>query len=163
MLLTIIAAASENNVIGNQGKIPWSLPKDFARLKERTMGNPIIMGRRTYDSIGRPLPGRINIVVTRGKKDIDGCIVVHSLEDAIDYCKREHAKEAFIFGGGEIYAQAMPKADRIDLTRVHMRTDGDAYFPAIDARWWQEVSREDHPADERHSAAFSFIRYERAS
>lgn len=125
------------------------------------MGKPIIMGRKTYESIGRPLPGRTNIVITRKDMQINGCIVVHSLEDAIEYAKENHAKEAFIFGGGDLYAQSMDIADKIELTRVHGTVEGDAFFPVIHDKDWQETGREDHAADADHSYSFSFIRYER--
>lgn len=161
MILTVLAAASENNVIGDHGKIPWKLPRDFARLKELTMGKPIIMGRKTYESIGRPLPGRTNIVITKKDMDINGCIVVHSLPDAIAYAKENGANEAFIFGGGELYAQSMDMADRIELTRVHGTVQGDAFFPIIHHEKWKEVWREDHAKDAEHSFGFSFIRYEK--
>ena len=128
MILTLIAAMGKNRVIGNQGKIPWHLPEDMAHFKESTMGHPIIMGRKTFDSIGRVLPGRANIVITRSDYgQSEGMEVVHSLEEAIERCASE--PEAFVIGGAQIYAQAYPYADRLILTFIEHDFEGDAFFP----------------------------------
>ncbi|TXH08233.1 MAG: dihydrofolate reductase [Candidatus Moraniibacteriota bacterium] len=128
--ISLIAALSENRVIGNRGAIPWHLKDDFRRFKERTTGHVIIMGRKTYESIGRPLPGRTNIVITRDTgRDIPGCIVVDSLAEALAKARAIESKEIFVIGGGQIYAEALALADRLYLTLVHAIMDGDAFFP----------------------------------
>lgn len=160
MILSIIVAASENNVIGNKGQLPWKQAADFQRMKELTMGHPLIMGRKTHESIGRVLPGRRNIVITHQTMHFPGCEVVTSLDEALASVQNE--QEAFIFGGGEIYKQAMSKADKIYLTRVHATIEGDAYFPVIDLAQWKEISRKDHPADAENQYSYSFIEYEHA-
>ena len=156
MSVTILVAASDNGVIGANNKLPWHLPADLKRFKELTMGHPIIMGRKTFESIGKPLPGRTNIVVTRQKEfQACGCMTVHSLEDALLYC--EDAQEAFIVGGAEIYRQALPFADRIYLTRVHRNFDGDTFLFDLDPATWKETSRQDFPADSKNPNPYSFL------
>lgn len=159
MTISIIVAADENNVIGGHNALLWHLPADMRRMKTLTMGHPLIMGRKTHESIGRVLPGRRNIVVTHQKIDFPGCEVVTSLEEALESVKNE--QEAFIFGGGEIYTQAMPQSDRIYLTRVHGSFDGDVTFPEINPKEWKEISREDHHKDAENPYDYSFITYER--
>jgi dihydrofolate reductase len=128
--ISLIAALSENRVIGNGGKIPWHLADDFRRFKERTLGHAIIMGRKTHESIGRPLPGRTNIVITRDtERDIPGCVVVGSLQEALTWAREIEFEEVFICGGGQIYAEAIAQADRLYLTVVHAIIDGDTFFP----------------------------------
>lgn len=162
MLLSMIAAASENNVIGKDNALPWSLPDDLARLRVITAGKPLIMGRKTHESIGRPLPGRLNIVVTRDpQRTYAGCTVVTSLAAALAAAEASGAAEAVIFGGAELYAQALPTAQRIYLTRVHTQLDGDAHFPPLPPGEWTEVSREEHAADAQHVHGFTFLVYER--
>lgn len=163
MIISLIAAASENNVIGNKGKLPWNLPADLKYFRTVTQGHPVIMGRKTFQSIGRVLPKRRNIVVSRHEfpqtpLEFD---VAHSVEEAIALCKDDPSGEVFIIGGGEIYEQAMPLANRIYLTRVHATVEGDAYFPKIDAKEWKEISREDHEADAENPAKYSFIVFSR--
>lgn len=161
MRISIIVAAAENNVIGGHNALLWKLPADFTRMKDLTMGHSLIMGRKTHESIGRPLPGRRNIVITRQNVDYAGCEVVASLEDALAAVQNDASGEVFIFGGGEIYKQAMPKTDRIYMTRVHAEFEGDTYFPEIDPNEWKEIEREDHAADDENPYPFSFITYER--
>ncbi|MBC7984479.1 MAG: dihydrofolate reductase [Candidatus Obscuribacterales bacterium] len=160
MKLGIVVAAAENDVIGKGNGLVWRLPDDLKYFKAITLGKPIVMGRKTYESIGKPLPGRLNIVVTRkaGFK-APGCLVVNSLDESISAAGR--VEEVMIIGGAEIYALALPRADVIYLTRVHARPDGDVFFPIIDATGWHETFREAHAADERHAYAFSFITLER--
>jgi dihydrofolate reductase len=164
MTITIIVAADEGNVIGGHNQLLWKLPADFRRMKALTMGHPLIMGRKTHESIGRALPGRRNIVVTH-KKDATypGCEVAGSMEEAFRMVKDDPSGEAFIFGGGEIYRLGMARADKIEMTRVHARYEGDATFPEIDPKHWEEVAREDHEADEENPVPFSFITYRRRS
>ena len=138
--ISIIAAASSNNIIGVEGRLPWNMVGDLERFKRITMGRPVIMGRKTYASIGHPLEGRTNIVVTRNKGlKIGGCLVVHSLEDAISEAKGE---ETFIIGGGEIYKEALPRASKIYLTRIPIQITGDTYFPEIRKEEWKLVKEE---------------------
>ncbi|MCF7844383.1 MAG: dihydrofolate reductase [Kiritimatiellales bacterium] len=160
MHISLVAAASENNVIGKDGGIPWDLPDDFKHFHDATAGKPIIMGRKTQDSIGRVLPGRRNIVVTRQDMEIEGCDVVHSIEEALALVKDE--PEVAVIGGGEIYKQALPHANIIDLTRVHTTIeDGNAFFPEFSDDEWEQVSAERHEADERHALPFTFLLYRR--
>lgn len=157
--ISLIAAASENNVIGDHGKIPWDIPADMKHFRAITIGKPVIMGRKTYESIGHPLPKRPNIVITRQKGfTAEGCEVVGSLEEAIE--KVERTEEVFVIGGGEIYKDALPRADRVYLTRVHATIEGDAYFPEFHSEHWVERSRERHEA-EGGQPAYTFLVYER--
>jgi dihydrofolate reductase len=158
-LISIIVAAAENGVIGKRGKLPWRLSADLRHFKAVTMGKPIIMGRKTWESIGRPLPGRQNIVITRQAGfAADGCTVVASKEEAI--AATTDADEAMIIGGSEIYALFLPDAERLYLTRVHADVDGDAFLPHIGDDWLL-VSDERHTHDERNEFEYSFRTYER--
>jgi len=159
-MISIIVAASTNNVIGVQGELPWKISDDLKRFKALTLGKPVIMGRRTHESIGRPLPGRQNIVLTRQAGfDAQGCDVVASPQKAL--AVTGGAAEIFIIGGSEIYALFLPKANRLYLTRVHARIDGDAHFPDIDEQKWQLVDTEAHDAGDANQFAFEFRTYER--
>lgn len=164
MKLSMIAALAANNVIGRDNQIPWRLSTDLKRLKALTMGHHVIMGRKTYESIGRPLPGRTNVVITRQQGYApDGAEVVHTLEEAVRLAERNGDSEAFILGGAEIYAQAMHRADRMYLTRVHADVEGDTYFPDFDdVAEWQLVDAEHFDADGKNEYPFSFLTYERA-
>ena len=159
MIKTIVVATSQNNVIGKDNKLLWHLPADLKHLKEITTGHTVIMGRKTYDSVGKPLPNRRNVIITRKNATIDGCEVVHNVEDAFAICRTE--AEVFILGGAEIYRQAMHLCDRIYLTIVHKDFDGDSFFPVIDKEEWKEVSREDHQPDEKNKLPYSFITLEK--
>lgn len=161
MRISLIAAASENNVIGKGNVIPWKLPDDLQHFREVTKGHPVVMGRKTYESIGRPLPDRRNIVITRKDMTIEGCDVVHSFEEALELAAEDHSDEVFVIGGGEIYKEALPHADRIYFTHVHGTFEGDATFPEFHPEKWAEIEREEHPADEKHTHAFTFVTYER--
>ncbi len=166
MKLAVIVAQATNRVIGRGNKLPWHLPEDLQYFKKVTLGKPIIMGRKTYESIGRPLPGRTNIVVTR---DTDyarpGIEVVHSLGDAVtlagSLCEINGVDEAMLIGGAELYAQAMPLAERLYLTQVHASVEGDAYFPVFNRQAWRELGREDYPASGCNPFDYSFIVLER--
>jgi dihydrofolate reductase len=159
-MISIIVAASANNTIGIRGDLPWRLSDDLRRFKETTMGKPIIMGRKTWESIGRPLPGRLNIVITR-QPDFAaaGCEVVRSVGDAI--AAAGDADEIMIIGGSQVYQRALPLADRLYLTRVHTEIEGDAFFPDVDKKTWMLVSDERHAADERNEFDYSFRVYQR--
>jgi dihydrofolate reductase len=159
MRVSLIAAVAENGVIGNANALPWRLPADLKRFRRLTVGHPIIMGRRSYESIGRPLPDRINIVVTRRATPISGCLVAHSLADA--YSLAGNATEIFIIGGADVYAQTMEHAGRMYLTEVHANVSGDTYFPNFDRRRWRETMRDRHDVDAEHAHAYSFVTLER--
>jgi dihydrofolate reductase len=161
--VTLVVAVAENGVIGREGGLPWRLPADLQRFKALTLGKPVLMGRRTFESIGRALPGRHNIVLTRRRSDVaplPGVTVVHDWEAAL--AAAGDAAEIMVIGGAEIYAMALPHADRIELTRVHATIDGDTHFPAIDAERWVTRHGETHAADERHPHAMTFLTLERA-
>jgi dihydrofolate reductase len=161
-VLSVICAVARNGVIGSRGGLPWHLPDDLAHFKRTTLGKPVIMGRRTHDSIGRPLPGRRNLVVTRDRRyRAPGCEVVHSLDEALERCA--DAPEAVVIGGASLYAEALERAQRLYLTQVHAEPPGDAFFPPCDLGDWREVARVDHRADARHAHAFSILTLERRS
>ena len=165
MIISLIAAASTNNVIGKDNKLLWSLPNDMKFFKNTTWGMPVIMGRKTYDALaGEPLPGRFNFVITRNRvwdPHNEKVRVVDSLDAAIAGARETDAKELFIIGGGQIYEQSMPIANRIYMTRVHVMLEGDAWFPVIDEKIWQLVSNHDLSPDEKHAYAYSFQVWER--
>jgi len=159
--LTLIVAAGENDAIGKDNKLIWHLSDDLKRFKELTNGHHIIMGRKTFESFPKPLPNRIHVVITRQANYSvpNGVIVVNSLEDAIDAAKND--TQPFVIGGGEIYRQAMPLADKIELTRVHHSFEADTFFPKVDSSIWQETSKKFHDKDIDHNYAFSFLTYTR--
>ena len=161
MRIALIAAVARNGVIGRGGSLPWRIPADLQYFKATTMGKPMIMGRRTFQSIGKALPGRASIVVTRradfAADDVD---VAADLDQALTIAARHGGDEVVVIGGGEIYAAALPRADRIYLTEVHIDAEGDVHFPALDRAQWRELSRDDHPAD-GDSPAYSFVVLER--
>lgn len=160
MLISIIVAVTENRVIGKDNQLLWRLPDDMKRFKQLTMGNPIIMGRKTYESIGKPLPGRTSIVVTRNREyKLDEAIVVNSLQEAILRARELDAQEAYIIGGGELYKQAQSVSDRLYITEIHTTMSGDAYFEIVDPSQWIETERSVHEADDRHKYTFAFVDY----
>ena len=164
--IVILAAVADNGVIGADNQLPWRLSSDMKRLKAITMGKPIVMGRKTFQSLGRPLPGRDNIVVTRQRGfSGEGIFLAASLDRGLEIAERQAAErgvdEVVVFGGGEIYRQAIGRADTLYITEVHVEAEGDTRFPAIDPALWVEVSRERHEPGERDSAAFSFVTYQR--
>ena len=166
MEIVLVVAVAENGVIGASGAIPWRLKSDMARLKALTMGKPVVMGRKTFVSIGRPLPGRTNIVVTRDAGfRADGVVVTHSFTDAKAIATgdalRRFATEIAVIGGAEIYAQWMEGADRLEITEVHARPDGDTHFPAVDPTAWEEVARVRNPAGPHDSVDFSYVTFRR--
>ena len=156
--ITLIAAASENNIIGKDNQLIWHLSDDLKHFKELTKGHCVIMGRKTFESMPKALPNRTNIVVTR-KHDYTAkdAIVVHSIHEALEKAKDD--KQPFIIGGGEIYRQSIHLSDRIELTRVHTELDGDAHFPVIDYKIWEEINREKRFKDDKHDFDFTFIKY----
>lgn len=158
-MITLIAAAAENNALGKNNEMIWHLPDDFKRFKKLTSGHFIILGRKTYESLDGPLPNRTHIIITRQenyaeKVDAACCIVVDSIEDAI--AKSASDDEIFVIGGGEIYKLALPLADKVELTRVHGTFEADAYFPEVDENSWNLVNEDYHPKDERHNYDFTY-------
>lgn len=166
--LSLIVACDEGGLIGRCGALPWRLPADLRHFRRITMGKPVLMGRRTWDSIGRALPGRENIVISRNPGFVaQGAAVVHSFDAgyalALEHMHHAGADEVMVIGGGVVYAEALPAADRLYLTRVHTRSDGDTYLPAIDWAQWSEVSRESWPADAQNEFAMTFLRFDRCA
>lgn len=156
-MIALVVAVAENGVIGGNNQLLWHLPLDLKHFKQLTQGRPIIMGRRTFESIGRPLPNRTNIVVTRQTNwQAEGCEVVGSLPDALALAQTL-GPDVMIIGGGEIYRQALPLADTVYLTEVHHPFVGDVTFPALPPQEWQPESRERHEPDEKHAYPFSFV------
>jgi dihydrofolate reductase len=168
MKITLVAAVAENGVIGRGNGLPWRLKSDMAHFRRLTMGKPVIMGRKTYGSIGKPLPGRTIIVVSRDRAfAAPGVLAAPSLEAALAAARgealRRDTQDIIIAGGGDIYAQAMPLAARLEITYMHRAVDGDAYFPPIDRRFWHEIARDEHAAATGDDAAFAFVTYERTA
>jgi len=160
MTLSVIVAMASNGVIGSGGKLPWHLPDDLRRFKALTLGHPVIMGRRTWESMGKPLAGRRNLVVSRRSDwNAEGAEVVPSLAEALARCAA--AEEVFVIGGAELYREALLRADRLYITRVQAHVPGDARFPSWDETAWRLETEEHHPADARHAHAFRFCVYTR--
>lgn len=158
-MLSLIVAIARHNVMGFQNTMPWHLPAELAYFKRVTMGHPIVMGRKTFDSIGRPLPGRRNIVVTRNADfRRDGIEVAHSLDAAMALCA---GSDAFLIGGATLYAEALPHVDKLFITEIDAAPAGDTFFPAINAREWRETFRERREADEKNPHALEFVILER--
>lgn len=169
MLISFIVAAATNNAIGKDGKMPWHLPADMKHFKNVTWGMPVIMGRKTFESLGKPLTGRKNIVITRQPDPMaigwkaEGVVIVKNLEDALFVAKQTDAKEVFVIGGGEIYKTAFEKAKRIYLTRVKGEPEADTFFPQLDPKEWRLISEDGYDADEKNPYAYSFQVWERHS
>jgi dihydrofolate reductase len=160
MILSLIVAMDEDGVIGRDNELPWRLPDDLKHFKTLTLGKPILMGRKTFESIGKPLPGRTNIVLTRSTGwRREGVAVAHTLDEACALAGG--AAELMVIGGEEIFRLALPNATRIHLTRVRARVGGDVRFPALNTAEWRETHRSEHPADERHAYAMTFSTLER--
>ena len=156
-MIALVVAMAENRVIGKENKLIWHLPADLKHFKNITTGHPIIMGRKTFESIGKPLPNRTNIVITRQTDfEAEGILVAHSLSDALMMAQQMDS-DIFVIGGAEIYKQAMFLADTIYLTEVHHTFDGDTFFPEIDSVLWEETSREEHEADEKNKYNYAFV------
>jgi dihydrofolate reductase len=159
----MIAAVSENNVIGKNNSLPWHLPDDMKYFMQTTKGHFVIMGRKNYQSIPekfRPLPNRTNLVVSSQKNfDAPGCLIFHSLEDAIQEAKNQNQQEIFLIGGSRIYQDGLVVSGKLYLTHVHAQVDGDVYFPKVNWEQWTEISRVHHPKDDRHAFSFDFVVY----
>jgi dihydrofolate reductase len=162
MIISTIVAISKNNVIGINNEIPWHLPADLQYFKRITSNHHILMGKKCFNSIGRPLPNRTNIVITRSKEfHLDGIIVKHSIQDGIDFAKNRDESEVFIIGGGEIYKQTMHLSSKLYLTEVDIECDGDIYFPTINFDEWVLISTENHTKDDKNKFNYSFKVYQR--
>jgi dihydrofolate reductase len=159
--VSAIVAMTENRVIGFQNRLPWHLPADLKYFKTVTTGHPIIMGRKTFESIGKPLPNRTNIILTRDPHyQMNGCVIAPSVDTAIAAAAKE-SQEIFIIGGAEIYRQFLPRVERLYITLVHEEFDGDTFFPMLDNNEWKEVKHEAHTADEMNHFAYSFLVWEK--
>ncbi|HEY6125092.1 MAG TPA: type 3 dihydrofolate reductase [Steroidobacteraceae bacterium] len=159
-MITLIVAVADNGVIGRDNALPWHLPEDLKRFKRLTMGKPMIMGRKTFESIGKPLPGRLNIVVTRDTNyQREGVAVVHGAEAAI--AAAVNAPEVMVIGGADLFRLFLPMAGRVHLTRVHAEIHGNVMWPALDNRQWEVIEAERHEADERHAHAMTFEVWEK--
>ncbi|MBB1148845.1 MULTISPECIES: dihydrofolate reductase [unclassified Myroides] len=158
-MVILIAAVAAHNVLGKDNAIIWHLPDDFKHFKALTSHHHIIMGRKTFESFPKPLPNRTHVIITRQKDYVapENCIVVHSLEEALERTKRE--EQVYVIGGGEIYTLALPFADQLELTQVHASFEGDAFFPEFSPSDWQLVKESYHPIDEKHAYAFTFQTY----
>jgi dihydrofolate reductase len=164
MIVAIMAAVARNRVIGKDNDLVWHLPADLRHFKKTTSGHYVIMGRKTFESIPQALPNRVNIVVTRNSAySAPGCVVCGNLDEALNYAETRGQKKVFILGGGDIYRQALRLADAMYLTEIHADFGGDTYFPEYDRGEWQEVFREDHPADAVNAYPYSFVEYRRKS
>lgn len=156
MRISAIVAIAENRAIGLNNQLPWHMPADLKHFKKITLGSPILMGRKTYESIGRPLPGRCNVVITRDADFVaPGCVVVNSIETALSSVG--YSNEVFVIGGSALFQQMLPMIERLFLTVIHHAFHGDVFFPEINFNEWHEVSREDHEADEENKYSYSFI------
>lgn len=159
--ICLIAAIAANRVIGRNNALPWRLPADLKRFKALTMGHPVVMGRKTYASIGRPLPGRRNLVITRNRGySAPGCEIVHSLDEAIAACRG--AQDIFIIGGAELYRESLPLAHSLEFTEIHAEFEGDATFPQFPPERWREAAREIHSDEDGIAFRYDFVRYERS-
>lgn len=158
-MISVIVATSQNGIIGDRNALLWHISEDMVYFRSKTSGHPVIMGRKTYESIGRPLPKRHNVVITRSDIQIEGCTVVHSLEEAVALFPAE--EEVFVIGGAQIYGEALPIAARLYLTVVYRDYEGDAALPAIDMSQWREVASERYERGKEFDAPFAFIVYER--
>lgn len=160
MEIVMVVAASDNDVIGRAGRLPWRLPEDMQRFRRLTWGKPLLMGRKTFEAIGQPLAGRRNVVISREPAlEIPGSEVVSTIGEALELIA--DAPEVMVIGGGEIYRQLLPRTDRIEMTRVHVTIEGDTFFPALDPRDWRVIDSEDHPVTDTRPTAFTFETLER--
>lgn len=160
-MISLVVAMTENRVIGRDGGMPWRLSHDLKRFKKLTMGHHLLMGRKTYESIGRPLPGRTTVVISRTASYDDPSIrCARSLEQAIEFARED--EEIFITGGAQIYELALPLVGRMHVTKIHCQIEGDTYFPAVDWEQWQRVDQEHHTADDKNDYDYSFLTYERS-
>ncbi len=162
MQISIIAALTDNYVLGKDNKLIWHLPDDLKNFKRLTSGHPIIMGRKTFESLGKPLPNRTNIVITRNSDmHLTGCLVAHSLKEALQMAQNTGCEVVFVIGGGEIYHQTLPLANVLYLTHVHTTLAGDAFFPQFAPEEWEKTESIHHPVDEKHAFSFEIATWKR--
>lgn len=163
MTVSLVAAVADNNVIGRDNKLPWYMPADLKFFKNLTMGHHVLMGRKTFDEIRKPLPGRVNVVITRqAQLNPEGVAIARSVDEAISKAEAAHDPEIFVIGGAEIFRQALPRANRMYLTRIHFEPEGDTFFPEFDdVNEWKLVDVEHCEADEKNPYPYSFLTYER--
>ena len=160
--LSVIVARAQNGIIGRHNQLPWRLPEDLAFFKRTTWGAPVIMGRKTHESIGHALPGRCNIVITRNAARVfEGCLTMSSLEQALAYCEKQNMPEAFLIGGAQLYAQGLALAEKLIITEIAQDFEGDVTFPAPDPEDWQEISRETHHSRLPNNFDYAFVVYQR--
>jgi len=160
MIKSIIAAKSNNNVIGKDNDLVWHMPADLKFFKNKTKGHWVIMGRKTFESMDGPLPNRTHIIITRQPDyQAEGCYIVNSVEDAFRIAREQQLEQVFILGGAEIYALSMDKADQMYITEIKSTFEGDTFFPEIDMTYWKEVNREEHDADEKNPYPYAFVEY----
>jgi dihydrofolate reductase len=164
MIISFIVAVAEDNAMGRNNELPWRLPEDLKFFKRTTLGKPVLMGRKTFDSLGKPLPGRLNIVLS-GTKDLqlpEGVLLYNDVQEAVDRMQQENADEGFIIGGAKVFELTMSMADRMYITRVHTTVpDADTFFPEIDHTHWKLVWEEKHTADDKHASDYTFQQYDR--
>jgi dihydrofolate reductase len=161
MKISLICAAAQNDVIGRDNQLPWHLPADLVRFRQLTLGHYVVMGRKTYESIGSPLPQRVNVIITRRRYfQARDCHIAHSLEEALRLCPQ--GKEIFVIGGAVIYQQALPHACKIYLTRIHYNFEGDTFLFNLNPSVWRETSREDFTPDKKNEYPYSFLTYEKS-
>lgn len=162
MIISLIAAATENNVIGKDNDLPWHLTDDMKFFVQTTRGHHILMGRKNLESFGKLLPKRTNIILTRDQSfSYEGAVIFHDLKEAFQFAENNGEDELMVIGGGEIYKQALPYADRIYLTRIHTEIGGDTFFPEFDQKEWKVVHEDYHPKDEKHQYDFTFYTFEK--
>ena len=162
MIKSIIVAKADNDVIGSNNKIPWHMPADLKHFKHKTLGHAIIMGRKTFESLKKPLPGRTTIIITTHQHyQVPGCTVVHEIAEAFQVAQQAEETEVFIAGGGEIYRKTLPFADKIYLTAIRARVEGDTFFPPIDNTTWAVIKRESYAPDEKNPYPYDFIELEK--
>lgn len=159
-MISFLLAMDEQNLIGKNNDLPWHIPADLAYFKRMTTGKPIVMGRKTFESIGKALPRRENYLITRKDLEYEGVTTLHSVEAFYEMTQNEE-KEWFVIGGAEIYKQLLPRADRLYITEIHESFEGDTYFPSFSKDEWKEISREKHSSDDRNKYAFDFVVYDR--
>lgn len=162
MIISLVVAAANNNAIGKEGKMPWHLPNDLKHFKNITWGMPVVMGRKTFESLGKPLPGRKNIVITRQKEwEADGSVKAANIKDALFIAQQADANEIMVIGGGEIFKALLSRAEKIYMTRVEAAPEADTFFPEIDPEKWHLMSQQNYEADEKNAYNYSFQTWER--
>ena len=163
MKVSLVVAASDNHMIGKDNQLLWHLPKDMKFFKDTTWAMPVIMGRKTFESLGRPLPNRTHLIISRDPnyQAPEGHYAFNSVEEAVIFCNKIEVEKLFIIGGGQIYKEALPLCDQLEITEVDAAPEGDTFFPEIDITYWKETAREEFPADEKNEFPYAFVTYEK--